>query len=581
MKKRIAIITAALAPAIGAFAQSAVTAYDIAQPDLKGTARYMGMAGAFGALGGDLSAISQNPGGIGVYRSSDIGFTLDLDLQHTNSQAFGGSYDMNQTKFLLNNIGAVLTLKLPSSTFPNFNFGFTYNKGASFNRTYGGNINTLQNSMSNYIAGVANANDVTEGDVSYSDNINPYDPGYGYYTAPWLCTLGYNSYLITPEYDPMSDRYNWYGLWADYMDGTSTRGKGSFVMQEKGGTNDFNIVLGGNISNVVYWGMNFDIVNVNYTLNSYWGEQLDNALVPADNGGYVSTTADWNLNSLYHLWGTGFNYQLGFIVKPVQQLRFGFSFHTPTWYTLNEEFGGSVDYTYDGTVTGSETANNGYLGATSYNLRTPWRLMASAAGVIGDKLIVSFDYEWANYGTMHFSEPSYYGGYGYDWDYPWDWYYSKPGSAPTVMTKGPVSYDNYFNWNDPYGYENQDVKNYYKSSNTFRIGVEFKPLSWLSLRAGYSNVSSPVKYEAQSNKETIYTPSLSPSYRFDNKTNYVTCGLGFRYQHVYCDLAYVYKQMRSEYHAYTPDVDYPNIPSPQSRLTFTNNQIVLSAGYRF
>ena len=35
---------------------------------------------------------------------------------------------MSQTKFLLNNIGAVFTMRLPSMTFPNVNFGFSYNK---------------------------------------------------------------------------------------------------------------------------------------------------------------------------------------------------------------------------------------------------------------------------------------------------------------------------------------------------------------------------------------------------------------------------------------------------------------------
>ena len=37
--------------ATGAFAQSAIDAYRFSQPDLKGTARFMGMGGAFGALG--------------------------------------------------------------------------------------------------------------------------------------------------------------------------------------------------------------------------------------------------------------------------------------------------------------------------------------------------------------------------------------------------------------------------------------------------------------------------------------------------------------------------------------------------
>ena len=40
--------------------------------DLNGTARFVGMGGAMGALGGDISTMGTNPAGIGIYRSSDV-----------------------------------------------------------------------------------------------------------------------------------------------------------------------------------------------------------------------------------------------------------------------------------------------------------------------------------------------------------------------------------------------------------------------------------------------------------------------------------------------------------------------------
>ena len=53
---------------------SAQTVYDAANiisKDLNGTARFVGMGGAMGALGGDISTIGTNPAGIGIYRSND------------------------------------------------------------------------------------------------------------------------------------------------------------------------------------------------------------------------------------------------------------------------------------------------------------------------------------------------------------------------------------------------------------------------------------------------------------------------------------------------------------------------------
>lgn len=547
-------------------AQNALDAYNVSQWDLKGTARYMGMAGAFGALGGDLSAITQNPGGIGVYRSSDIGFTLALDVQSSTAQDQGMNYKMDQTKFYLNNIGAVLTLRLPNKTCPNLNFGFVYNKGASFNRVFGGNINTLHNSMSNYIAGIANGLELTDGDVSYDNGNDPYNAPAGYVQAPWLTVLGYNSYLINGAYNPTTEETHWTGIWDNPMNGQNTNGNGRFMMRESGCQNDFNIVFGGNINNVLYWGMNFDVVNLRYDLDYMWGESLNNAIVPAPGGGLQRGGADWNLNSFYSLRGTGFNYQLGFILKPVQALRLGFAFHTPTWYNINEEYYAYTNFNL-GDKNGVESVNDNIPGYTSYNFRTPWKIMASAAGVIGNNLIVSFDYEWANYGKMRFSEPAY--NSGYDWYDPW---YPFPYSATGVNSRF---------YQNPYEFENGDISTYYKSTNTFRVGAEFKPIQSLSIRAGYSYVSSPVQSAAKNNEEIIYTSSLIPGYRFDNSTNYITCGLGYRYSHFYADIAYVYKHMTSEFHAYSPDPVPNSLPSPQSNISLNNSQIVLSMGYRF
>lgn len=574
MNKSILILSLSLSTAGMAFGQGAVDAYRLSQPDMKGTARFMGMAGAFGALGGDLSTLSQNPAGIGVYRSNELGFSLNLDCQSSTSEAQGFKHDMSQTKFLLNNIGAVLTMRLPSETLPNLNFGFTYNKGASFNRIYGGNIPKLSNSLSNYIAGISNGENLTENDLVSTENYDPYNPTDGGYPAPWISILGYDSYLISPTGSGENTR--WYGQWGD-----GTSGSGSFKVQEKGSVDEYNIAFGGNIMNVLYWGMDFDIVNLNYTMQSLWGENLENAYVPDQNNELVKESANWGLGNYYNVHGSGFNYKLGLILKPIQELRIGFAFHTPTWYNLTENFVGSVDYQYGSSESGSTSTNGGYMAYNDMSFRTPWKIIASVAGVIGNNFILSMDYEWVAYNKMKFSAPGSYGindDWGYDWDYGWDWY--APGAPST--TKAPTRSFGYDD--DMYGATNGDIENYYQSTNTIRLGAEYRVTPAFSLRAGYSYTTSPVKQSVRDDKEVIYTAGTRPNYRFDNHTYYITCGAGYRYQNFYVDLAYVYKNISSQYHAYTPDINLDvnqAIPSPQSKVNLNNSQIVLSAGFRF
>ena len=71
-----------------------------------GTARFMSMGGAFTALGGDISSISQNPAGIGVFRSSEITLTPQLYHINTSSNFYGISNDYLYN-FNLNQAGIV------------------------------------------------------------------------------------------------------------------------------------------------------------------------------------------------------------------------------------------------------------------------------------------------------------------------------------------------------------------------------------------------------------------------------------------------------------------------------------------
>ena len=60
-----------------------ILSYTIDNPN--GTARYESMGGAFGALGGDLSAININPASSSVFNDNEYGFTIGNHKLSNNS----------------------------------------------------------------------------------------------------------------------------------------------------------------------------------------------------------------------------------------------------------------------------------------------------------------------------------------------------------------------------------------------------------------------------------------------------------------------------------------------------------------
>ncbi len=563
MKKLYILAVGASLPLM-ANAQGAIDAYRVAQPDLKGTARFMSMGGAFGALGGDVSVLSHNPAGIGIYRSNEVSLTFDLDAQSAKSTTADYVTKWNNTRFTVNNVGAIGTIKLNSETVPNVNIGFSYNRAVSFNRKYRGSFGNLTNSMSSYIAGIANGEGLTVADVVTESGYDPYNPN-GSFAPSWLAILGYDSHLITPEGHPNNP--DWYGLWD-----RGTSGSANFSVTEKGHVDEYNIALGGNIRNVLFWGMNFDIQSLDYTMDATYEEQLENAYVGNGNG-YDITNDNWKLRNYYNAHGTGFKYQLGLILKPIQEFRVGFAVHTPTWFNITETTSANIKFKYGDNIPRTAQTNNGTPAYNDVNLRTPWTIMVSAAGVIGGRFIISADYEWAAYDKMKYSLPSssFYNGYD-DWDWDYDPWYA-PGKSPKAVAS-KASYEG------PFDATNKDIKEIFRSSHTLRLGAEYRITPNFSIRAGYSLVTSPVTAKAKDDQIEVWTAGTLPNYRLSNNTDYITCGLGYRTGGFSVDAAYVHKHNSSVYHAYTSDPT-SGYHAPQAKLSLNSDQVLLTFGFKF
>ncbi len=551
LNRHILAALACAAAATGASAQSAVDAYNRSQSELRGTARFMSMAGAFTALGGDLSTLNQNPGGIGVYRGSDIGFTFDVNMMNAKTSGILGGKSNSNTKCDVNNFGYVGTINLGNTGLQTISWGVSYSRLNSFNRQYSGVGMPLQTSLSNYITTFTDGYDPGALFDDGSQN-NPYED-YSDNAPNWLSILAFNGGLITPqvgvdqEGNPYeTDVYSGLFQYQDVDDGAghtipATTGTGNMAVTESGYTDEYSINFGGNVSNVVYWGLGIGITDMGYTQNSTYVENLNSADVPVDgdmgttvgNGGFQMT--NWK-----HTSGTGVNVKLGLILKPINELRLGIAVHTPTYWSMTTSYNADVSLRFSSGFQGyNETPTATY----DWQMRSPWKLMFGVAGVIGGRGIISADYEYQAYNGMRTSEAD--------------------GTEIDYFTG--------------------DIKDYFKASNTIRLGAEFRVTPQFSIRAGYSYTSSNIKEDVENSNIQVYTSGTNPAYTFDTNTQYITCGLGYRFSGFYADLAYVYKHRESTYHAFTSFQDYDGYwtDAPSAKVTDGNSQLVFTIGYRF
>ncbi len=191
MKRKLMMAVLAAVPAI-LMAQSAPDVYMLSQTDLRGTARFMSMGGAFTALGGDLSTLTQNPAGIGVYRRSEIGATLDISPKKITSQTGSNKIGTSKTKAYCNNFGYVGTARF-DGILRTFSWGASYNRLASFDRNYRAYNASAATSLSDYVAAYT---DAKESDMMFNK-----ETGYNPYLdsdIDWLSILSYSSFMINP-----------------------------------------------------------------------------------------------------------------------------------------------------------------------------------------------------------------------------------------------------------------------------------------------------------------------------------------------------------------------------------------------
>jgi hypothetical protein len=526
------------------FAQgNEIDAYILSNTEINGTARSIAMGGAFGSLGGDLSVISQNPAGLGIYRSSEISGSLDLSVNKTSANWNGTAVNQNKTRFAPNNFGFELYFPTGSDAVRNWNLGFSYNRVKNFNRRYRMSGGRQEYSMADYAAWRAsnafgNGQGIPENDLKYREGV--YDPyNNGGLGGHWLSVLGYESGMFGNMvgqdglyHSAFGERKGdeWTMLSPDQM---------HLSVNESGHMDEYNVGFGMNVSNFLFFGASLSVTDINYKSSSFHEEYFD----------YDKSKIDeLYLENWLNTEGSAVSVNVGVIMN-LQMLRLGIAYNSPRWYDMTDYYDARAR-TYINDESPPEfkasVPENSY---SEYRFRTPGKWIFSGSFILGTSALISADYEIVNYKNMYFHPRD---GYGYDINYG----------------------------------ANKFIDEDYTLSHTLKIGTEVKATSRLALRAGYMMQTSPMREKLANNNNEVLPAGTVPHFTVTSKpVNYYTAGLGYRFTpNVFMDLAYVYRVGNSDAYAFSNTYSREGkaeVVSKPALLKAKTTRLVMTVGYKF
>lgn len=302
-----------------------------------GTARSTGLNGAMGAVGGDLSSINVNPAGIAVYNNSEVNLTLGSHSFNNNTSYYGPNISNKSTTFNTDQIGAVFIYKDAIIT-----------------------------------------NDWSK--VSFAIN---YQKTANFHTRNFFDgNSGYASYITHPN-DPDNTYENAFNQkFYNYIDGKASK---------------INLALAGQYGRNFYAGFSLNIHHIDFSQSTTLNELSDDDdLDTSDNDKLdVLTTETLNENA------DGFSINLGFIYKPINSVRLGVSYQSPTWYNATEDY--SIKELIANIPSEDIDAADPYIDSSylDYQLRTPSKLNLSSALVIGKVGFINIDYMYKSYSDLN------------------------------------------------------------------------------------------------------------------------------------------------------------------------------------
>ncbi len=546
MNTRYLMICSALL-ALPAMAQETYENARLLGNDLNGTARYVGMGGAMEALGADLSTIRTNPAGIGLYRKSGVNLSFGFNSQADANARLGHS----TTKMSFDQAGFYRSMRMGERSFVNFAFNFS--KGTNFNYflSAASKLNDASLGKQAYLKGMRGS--LYNGGYSIGPGVKNKDVFYGY------ADDNPSNNDISRAYGQLDYLY-WNTRLVDKNDATKANYDAAngyqFGRSQRGYIGNYDFNISGNVNDRVYLGLTLGLRTVNY---KGYSEYVENLVDKTNKNIGTATVADER-----KVTGTGFDLSAGVIFRPIEEspFRIGFSVNSPTWYDLKTE-----NYT---TIL-NEGQNQGRWergkSSETYNFKlfTPWTFGASLGHTIGDFLALGASVTYADYASV---DNRYIDGEYVD-------YY---GDTHETSASDKVM--------------NSHAKRTLNGVATVKLGMEYKVLPQVAVRAGYNYVSPAYKKDGFKdgtlNSEGSYYSSAA-DYTNWKATNRITLGVGFIGKQWSADLAYQYSATNGEFYPFTnglttvdPATKKP-VTNEASAVSVSNkrHQMLFTVGYRF
>lgn len=331
-----------------------------AERQIAGTARYVGMGGAMTAVGGDPSAVLDNPAGLGLYRHCEVMLSLEENIDKTAQVATDLPTATQRMRFSLPHVSAIWAWGNANKQRGMIynNVMFSYNRLADYHR----DISVVGKNMGMAETVALLTDGLYEADFTEDawDNIH----------IGWLSILGYEGYLI----DPLEDGY-WVPA-VNFEDGT-------LDISESGSADQYTLSWASNINNQWYVGVNLNVPTLTYTKR-----------VTLSESDRLNTA---KLSSLFHASGVGVSGSIGVIYRPLQALRVGASLQTPTVMNLSMQTEGDLYTTINGNKYEVLTPASGTV---SMEIISPLRTSLSVAGQWGERGMLALQYDYAHAAEM-------------------------------------------------------------------------------------------------------------------------------------------------------------------------------------